>query len=70
MGYDGHRGGKAGTPYVKAGMMVKECEDKVCPLWAYRNGMEEGKSRPRKGKKISMKGNRLAPQRVEMPIAS
>ena len=28
MEYDGHRGGKAGTAYVKAGMMVRECEDK------------------------------------------
>ncbi|MFH0813081.1 MAG: hypothetical protein V2A69_09630 [Pseudomonadota bacterium] len=40
-GYDGHRGGSVGTPYVKAGMIVKECTDTLCPLFPFRNGMEE-----------------------------
>jgi len=68
MGYDAHRGGKVGTPYIKAGMLVKECEDKGCPLWSYRNGMEEGKTRPTKPCKISTEGSRLATHTVETAI--
>ena len=65
MGYDGNRGGKVGIHYKKAGMMVKECEDLACPLWIYRNGLEEGKTRPRKPRKISVESSRRAPQGVE-----
>jgi len=43
-GYDGHRGGNAGTSYVTAGKMVKECEDSNCPLWPFRNGPEESRN--------------------------
>jgi len=40
-GWDGHRGGTAGTPWKAAGLMVRQCPDKACPLWPYRTGSAE-----------------------------
>jgi len=49
MGYDGYRGGKVGTPFKKAAMMVKDCPDKECPLWPYRTGIAEQGYRTKRG---------------------
>ena len=48
MGCDGHRGGKVGTPYKKATMMAKECEDENCPLWGYRAASETQHTRQKR----------------------
>jgi hypothetical protein len=40
-GYDGLFEGTIGTTFTKAGMEVKECESKNCPLFYFRNGKDE-----------------------------
>ena len=48
-GFDGHYGGKVGTPFQTAGTEVRSCESIKCPLFYYRNGKDE---RPTKKKKV------------------
>ena len=43
MGWDGYRGGNAGTSYAVARRMARECTDSGCPLYRYRTGIEENK---------------------------
>jgi hypothetical protein len=47
-GYDGHRRKKPTISYSTAGYEVSKCEEKKCPLWPFRLGVEITESRPKK----------------------
>jgi len=42
--------GKSLISYISAGYEVTKCESKICPLWPFRNGIEENESIPHKKK--------------------
>jgi len=51
-GWDARRrpDGKSLISYISAGYEVSKCESKICPLWPFRNGVEQNESIPHKKK--------------------
>jgi len=49
-GWDARRrpDGKSLISYLSAGYEVSKCESEICPLWSFRNGLEEKETNPNK----------------------